>query len=166
MYRAIFNNARHYSKGANLLYSNIFGGERTADYAPAGILCATFCIELLLKCLLLIKHDDVFVKEDLAEKGIRIDEHSYSILFNSLDADLQDRVVQTYNDLFSERITTDQYLTLLAQLGDRGFAEWRYVYETGHSKNLNVQLQNKITDSLGKCIETLLREKGIEESHQ
>jgi hypothetical protein len=81
MYRNIFNNARYYSAAAALLYENVVSGKRSADYAPGGILCGTFCIELLLKCLILIEHDDIFTKQDVTAKGIKLDNHSYSELF-------------------------------------------------------------------------------------
>jgi hypothetical protein len=69
--------------------------------------------------------------------------------------------VQTYNSQFNESIINDQYVTLLIKLGDKGFIEWRYVYESAQYQHLDVQLQSKITDSLGKCIEAVLNERGL-----
>ena len=159
LYRCIFNNARHYSQGAAFLYENIFNGARNADFIAPGVLCSTFCIELLLKCLVLIRHEDIFTKDDVRKKGIEFDKHKYSELFAIIAPDLQDRVVHTFNEQFGESISKQDYIKLLKKLGDNGFVEWRYVYETDQQKHLDVKLQNKITDSLGKCIESVLKEK-------
>lgn len=161
MHRSIFNNARYYSSGAALLYDNVFSGKNSADFVAPGILCSTFCIELLLKCLVLIRHDDVFTRQDVLNKGIKLDDHAYSIIFSKIDTDLQDKVVKTYNSLFGQNLKKDEYIGLLAKLGDKGFVEWRYVYESPQSKDLDVQLQNQITDSLGKTIETVYKERGL-----
>lgn len=161
MYRNIFNNARYYSAGAALLYENVFSGKKSADYVAPGVLCSTFCIELLLKCLILIRHDDVFTRLDVLTKGIRIDDHLYSRLFGQIEHSLQDRVVDTYNNLFGTTLTKQDYIALLGQLGEKGFVEWRYVYESAQSKKLDVQLQNRITDSLGNAIEITFKEKGL-----
>ncbi len=161
MHRKIFNNARYYSSGAALLYENIFAGKKSAEYAAPGVLCSTFCIELLLKCLVLIQHDDVFSRQDVRDKGIKLDDHLYSKIFSKIDVGLQSKVVEAYNTLFFQNISTTQYTELLSQLGNNGFVEWRYVYESPNEKNLNIQLQNQITDSLGKTIESIYKERGL-----
>ena len=161
MHRNIFKNACYYSSGAALLYDNVFSGRNSADYLAPGILCSTFCIELLLKCLALIRHDDVFTRQHVLEKGISLDEHAYSKIFFNIDADLQDKVVKTYNSLFDQNLQKSEYVGLLKKLGDKGFVEWRYVYESPRSKYLDVQLQNQITDSLGRTIEALYKERGL-----
>lgn len=159
LYRRIFNNARHYSDGAAFLYENVFNGKKNAAYIAPGVLCATFCIELLLKCLVLIRHDDVFTKADVKRKNIELDKHKYSEIFEKIDPDIQEKIVQTFNDYFGESIAKQDYIELLKKLGDNSFVEWRYVYETDQEKHLDIKLQNKITDSLGKCIESVLKER-------
>ncbi|WP_140048570.1 hypothetical protein [Thioflexithrix psekupsensis] len=159
MYRKIFNQAKYYSEAAELLYKT-GSNEGNASYIPGYILCSSFCIELLLKCLILIRNDDIFTKDDVKAKGIKIDDHVYSELFDKIDQTFQDRIVQTYNDLFNETITKDQYINLLS-LGNKHFIEWRYIYEHNDEKNVDIEIQVKITNSLGKCIEDILKEHGL-----
>lgn len=159
MHRKMFNNARFYSEGAALLYENIFSGKKSANYSAPAMLCSTFCIELLLKCLVLIQHDDVYSRQDVLNKGIKIDDHSYSRIFSKINPIIQDKVIESYNSLFSSKISKEQYCESLAALGDNGFIEWRYVHENINGKNLDVQLQNKITDSLGKAIEVIYKHR-------
>ena len=159
LYYAIFNNAQYYSKGAQLLSENVFQGRKDGSYIAPAMLCNTFCLELLLKCLQIINEDEVFTKADLETKGIRLNEHRYSAIFDKIEGSVQNDILKTFNSLFQQQLTKDDYIQRLRQIGDNSFVEWRYVYESTQEKRMDVHLQNQIMDSLGKTIEQCLKRK-------
>jgi hypothetical protein len=156
LYLNIFTFASHYSQGASFLESNVL---KNGALIPSYVLCSSFCVELLLKCLLLIRHDDVFTRAEAFKKNIKLDGHSYSQLFEQIDSEIQEKILLTYKKLFSESITKQGYANLLKKFGDKGFIEWRYVYESKEFKTFDPQLLHKISESLAKCIELVLEEK-------
>ncbi|TGM58576.1 hypothetical protein [Leptospira adleri] len=158
IYKVIFNRAEELNKASLLLKKNIYEGERDGSYIAPSIFCSTFCLEILLKCLILIKHDNVFAFTETERK--LLNGHKYSDLFKKIDPDIQTEIVATYNTRFQENISSDKFVEMLQSLGDENFIKWRYIYEENNDKKLNTELENKILDALGLTASTLIKTKG------
>lgn len=162
LYKVIYNNARYYNKGSILLSENVFQGRCDGDYIAPSILCFSFCIEMLLKSLIVIKLDNVFTIKELKNSPINLRGHSYIELFNKIDNDIQISITETYHKLYGRLITIDGFRDKLMKLGSRNFEKWRYIYETGKREDLNCKLLTTISDSLGKTIENIIAGKKIQ----
>lgn len=158
LYRRMFNMARGLNKGFQLI-QHVSNTLKDGDYIPPAVLCSTFCVEILLKSLWLVKYETIFTENDLKNNGIDIREHRYSRLFKNIDEDVQQEIVTTYNELYNEPVTIADFLKKFEALGDNNFVEWRYVFASSTGKTLDTQLQTKIIDSLGKTFEKINRRK-------
>ena len=152
----MFNTANGLNKGFHLLVSNF---SQDGYYIPPSVLCSIFCLELLLKCLQVINEDTAYTKDDLKKKGIIIDAHKYTDIFDKIDNTLKHKVVEQYNRMYNSDISENNYRNMLIDVGDNNFIEWRYVYEKNEDKVLNIPLQTKLIDSLGETISIILRQK-------
>jgi hypothetical protein len=158
MYKKMFNHANGLNKGFILLSENIFEGKKDGDYIGPSVLCSTLCIEILLKCLQLVKYEDIFTEDDLKNKCIKVNEHKYSEIFKRIDDDIKMLVIKTYNSKYNENIGIEDYKNKLIQVGDDNFIDWRYVYEKD-ARNLDMQLQFRLLDSLGETAIQIIKSK-------
>ncbi len=161
LYKVIYNTARCYNKGSILLSENIFQGRCDGDYIAPAVLCLNFCVEMLLKSLIVIKLDNVFTIKELKNRPINLRGHSYMELFNKIDNDIQISITKMYHILYGQMITIDGFRDKLLELGSRNFEKWRYIYETGKKEELNYKLLTTISVTLGRTIENIIAGKKI-----
>ncbi len=163
--RTLFNNARYHYNAAKVLEWHMFNSDKSnpkinkingGDCAASYMLCTTFCLELLLKTLILINHENIYSKQDADNNKIPLNGHKYSLLFERINSTIKERIISLFNQNYNSSITIDDFTGLLKTIGDDGFIEWRYAYEK-ESLNINIQLQDKIINCLGLTIENLFK---------
>jgi hypothetical protein len=79
--------ARQYIDSAKILEDRVLE-TKNADPAPAIIMCLSFSIELILKCLLIVDKDEVRTRKDMEEAGIDPRGHDYLVSFCPLGRSL------------------------------------------------------------------------------
>jgi len=120
--------AKCYIDSANIL-SNQVSKTGNGDPLPAMIMCTSFSIELVLKCLLVVTRDEIRTIGDLEGTGIDLRGHDFIALFDKVEARYQAVVLEQMTLSISAIKTMEDLRTWLRELGSDPFTFWRYVYE-------------------------------------
>lgn len=143
LYLTFFMLSSNYIRSANILNAkvgelkraNVPGPqlvETQRDVAPAMIMCISFSIEVLLKCLQVIDRDDIRTKWDLAKAGINWggrEGHDYLYLFDKVAPLYQEFVCKHLAKYDASIQDVESVRSFLTRIGTRPFTVWRYVFE-------------------------------------
>jgi hypothetical protein len=156
MYKVLFNLALAYSNTANLPALEM-SKSANGDFSAPMIMCRSFSIELLLKCLLLIDHRSVYSKKDLDAVGVELRGHKYNDLLQRISTQHKEEIVESYGSLFEKAVTWDFLQEQFAKIGDDPFVQWRYIYEKEGNQYIDFEVITRLNDAFGKCAEMLVR---------
>ena len=120
--------AKQYIDSANILEAKI-RETKNADPAPAIIMCLSFSIELILKCLLIVDRDEIRTKEDMEAAGIDRRGHDYIDLFDRIAPHYQEIVLKHLSARDPSIRDLESLRDFLKAAGSDPFVLWRYVYE-------------------------------------
>lgn len=102
------------------------------DVAPAMIMCISFSIELLLKCLRVVDKEEIRTKQDLVAEGITWrgrEGHDFLCLFDAI-AQPHQEIVRKHLAKYDPSVRDIESVRLfLRRIGTKPFIVWRYVFE-------------------------------------
>ncbi len=155
VYQSIFNMADRYNQTAEMALARITLSQ-DADFVAPAIMCRSFAIELLLKFFLVFEHPNIRDTSELKGK-VDLYGHPYSILFGRINAEHQAKIARKFSEIAELTTSPEEFKKHLISLGDKPFVDFRYVYEGGGNKYLNLELLSKISNALGLAAQHLVR---------
>jgi hypothetical protein len=143
--------AKQYIDSANALEDRMVK-TRDSSTAPGVILCLSFSIELILKCLLIVDKDEIRTIRDVEEAGIDLRGHDYLELFERIEAPYKEIILQQLARRDPSIRTIESLKAILAAIGSDPFTFWRYVYEKDQIPSFNLRAFKGFGGSLWDAI--------------
>jgi len=145
-----FNAAKQYAQAAEIL------SQKNDDklHLPA-VLCSSFSIEILLKCVILIE-----IKNSCIDNR-KFKEHKFTELYDIIKPQNKKIIVDQYRKIREDHsIDIERFRKLLQKNGDNAFVEWRYSFEKDYKERLQMIIDQKIladiTNAIGKSVSILM----------
>jgi hypothetical protein len=152
MFETMFSMACTYSSSSGVLKSKIKEEDKYEFFFPS-VVCSAFSIELFLKFFHLIDFPEVFTKNDFNKFNINIRAHTFSVLWDSLNASYKEEIVGQFRRVGGFARDANEFRRVLVEeLGDNPFVKWRYIHEEdeGHYW-MNLDLVGYVNDAFGHC---------------
>ena len=148
MATAIFNAANAYNRTFALV-RNEMSRTHSTELAQPMITNLLFVIELLLKFFIVyrVEEENTARAENLP---VNARGHVLPELFDHIDDNYQNRILETYTDKYHEPISKSDFVSAMTSTGESPYARWRYIYEHSDQRAfINIELLSKVLDSLG-----------------
>lgn len=159
LYKTVFKQAEMYNKAYLMLQSSM-EQSKVLDLISPMIMNLCFSIELLFKAFVIYEYADINSFTELKNRGINIQGHKYSILFDKIKEKHRKSILEELIENLGISAIDDSAFKqiLISQNCDNSFAEWRYIFENDQIKSLNVDLLMRLNDVLGKQLLQLIKQ--------
>ena len=149
--RMLFMLAKNYADSAKILEDRV-QEIKNPDPAPVIIMCLSFAIELLLKCLLIVDKDEIRTVRDMEKAGINRRGHDYLHLFDRIERPYQEIILKHFAKHDSSVQSIESLKLLLGKIGSDPFTLWRYVHEQDEIPTFNLRAYKRFGGSLRDAI--------------